>query len=661
MTVTEAPRDAAVEAAAAPSLSAPPTGLAAVVGSGDPRTIGKLFVGTSLLFLIASGVAGALVGFEQYDSAGSEIFGADTAVRIFTMHSTAALFLGVLPLLLGLATAVVPLQVGASTVAFPRASAAAYWLWLVAGGLVLASYAIDGGPFGTELDAVGLYVAGLIAVVVALAVATVSVVTTVATLRAPGMSLRRTPLFSWSVLVGGSVWLLTLPVLAGMLVLAFIDLRYGGDQQFLGGSDRVYDRVVWMFWQPTLYVVAVPALGIIADIVPVFARRRHQRHRAAMFLIGMAAALGFGAWAQLGVSIDGNAGSAPWLFEGPWIVVGFAAIVPVLGLLGLWTGTLGAGKVRLGTPLVLSLFAGLLIFLGVAAGGATVIDALDLDGTTWMTAQTTLVLLGTVVAGLAGVAYWAPKLYGKLLPDGLTRLGGTIVFIGALVAAVPQAIAGTLSQSRFVAGGVSEVDPGDLDTVELLDLVSAVGLAVVVLGGAAGPAPRAARRHGAGRRQRGDGAADAHRPLRPHAGRRHRQRRGVDARGHQPAAHARRHGDDHPAAVAAHRRLDRAGAAQRRPRPRPDGVRHHAAARGRLHQRGGVQLAAARARHHQLDAGAAHLHDHRAACGPRRPGHALPGGHGLPCRRRPAHRPVGRGCERGRPVLVRDRRPVCRG
>src|SRR5918998_666225 len=507
MTVTEAPRDAAVEAAAAPSLSAPPTGLAAVVGSGDPRTIGKLFVGTSLLFLIASGVAGALVGFEQYDSAGSEIFGADTAVRIFTMHSTAALFLGVLPLLLGLATAVVPLQVGASTVAFPRASAAAYWVWLVSGGLVLASYAIDGGPYGSEADAVGLYVAGLIAVLVALAVATVSVVTTVATLRAPGMNLRRTPLFSWSVLVGGSVWLLTLPVLAGMLVLTFIDLRYGGDQQFLGGSDRVYDRVVWMFWQPTLYVVAVPALGIIADIVPVFARRRHQRHPAAMFLIGLAAALGFGAWAQLGVSIDGNAASTPWLFEGPWIVVGFAAIVPVLGLLGLWTGTLRAGKVRLGTPLVLSLFAGLLIFVGVAAGGATVIDALDLDGTTWMTAQTTLVLLGTVVAGLAGVAFWAPKLYGKLLPDGLTRLGGTIVFLGALVAAVPQAIAGTLSQSRFVAGGVSEVDPGDLDTVELLDLVSAVGLAVVVLGGVVVALSLAGRRSGEGP---GDDPWDGH-------------------------------------------------------------------------------------------------------------------------------------------------------
>ncbi|HEX6567706.1 MAG TPA: cbb3-type cytochrome c oxidase subunit I [Acidimicrobiales bacterium] len=480
MTVTEAPRDVAAAAAVAPSPSPPPTGLAAVVGSGDPLTIGKLFVGTSLLFLIASGVAGALVGLEQFDVSGSEIFAADTAVRVFTLHTTAALFLGVVPLLVGLATAVVPLQVGASTVAFPRASAAAYWVWLVASGLVLASYAIDGGPFGTELDAVGLYVAGLVAVLVALAVATTSVVTTVLTLRAPGMTLRRTPLFSWSIVAGGTVWLLTLPVLAGGLLLAYVDLRYG--QQFLGGADGVYARIEWALWQPTLYVFAVPALGIVADIVPVFAQRRLRRHGAALMLVGLAAALGFGAWAQRGVSIDGSATPVPWLFEAPWIAVGFLAIVPVVGLLALWTSTLGAGRVKLGTPLVLSLLAGLLILLGVAAGAATVVKGLDLDGTTWMTAQTTLVLAGTVVAALGGVAFWAPKLYGKLLPDALTRLAGTVVFLGALAAAGSQAVAGAMGQAFITGGGAETVDPADLDTVEALNLVSGIGLAAVAAG-----------------------------------------------------------------------------------------------------------------------------------------------------------------------------------
>jgi heme/copper-type cytochrome/quinol oxidase subunit 1 len=483
MTVTEAPRDEAVEAAAIPIPSAPPSGLAAVVGSGDPRTIGKLFVGTALLFLIASGVFGALVGVEQYDSATSEIFGADSTMRVFTLHATAALLLGVLPLLIGLATAIVPLQVGAATVAFPRASAAAYWVWLVSSGLVFSSYAIDGGPLGTEPDAVALYIAGLVAVVVALAVATLSVVTTVLALRAPGMSLRRTPLFSWSVLVGGSVWLLTLPVLAALLVVTYLDLRYG--QQFLGGSAGVWDRVAWLFWQPALYAAAVPALGIIADIVPVFAQRRHQRHSSAAFLLGLLAVLSFGAWAQIGATVDGDAGAVEWINEGPWQAVGFIAIVPVLGLIGLWTLTLAAGKVRLRTPLVLAQLAGLLILVGVAAGGATVVSDLDLANTTWMTGQAVAVLGGATLAGLAGAVYWAPKLYGKLVPDRLAAAGGVVLFLGTVWAAVTLAIAGSLGQLRFVAseGTIGGVDASDLDTVESLDLIAGIGLAVAVLGG----------------------------------------------------------------------------------------------------------------------------------------------------------------------------------
>ena len=166
---------------------------------------------------------------------------------------------------------------------------------------------------------------------VALFVATASVVTTVLTLRAPGMTLRRAPLFSWSVLVGGTGWLLTLPVLAAMLLVTYLDLRYG--QQFLGRRPRLYNRIAWVFWQPTLYLVAVPALGIVADVVPVFAQRRHQRHGAAMFLLGLAAALGFGAWAQTGARSTART-PAPWLARGPWIAVSFLAIVPVLGLFG---------------------------------------------------------------------------------------------------------------------------------------------------------------------------------------------------------------------------------------------------------------------------------------------------------------------------------------
>jgi heme/copper-type cytochrome/quinol oxidase subunit 1 len=477
MTVTEAPRDVA-EAAAGPVASAPPTGLAALVGSGDPRTIGKLFVATSLLFLLMAGVVGILVGFERVDLSGFEVLDGDVVSQLFTLQSIAAVFLGVLPLLIGLATAVVPLQVGASTVAFPRASAASYWTFLASAGVILAAYTLDGGPFGGDGEAVALFVAAFIALLVALAVATVSVVTTVLTLRAPGMSLRRTPLFSWSIVVGGTVWLLTLPVLAAVMLLVYVDLRYG--QQFLGGSDGLYDRIAWTFWQPTLYVVAVPALGIIADVVPVFARRRHHRHTAAMALIGLFGALSFGAWAQIGFSVDGQSNPTDWLYDGVWIAVGFLALIAIVGLLGLWAATLGRGKAQLGTPLILALFAGLLIGGGVAAGAVTVIEELDVLTTTWASGQELLVVAGTLLAAAAGLAFWAPKLYGKLLPDRLVRLGATLLALGAGVAAVAYGIAGLYDQPRSIAASLEGVS--ELDTVETLNLVAAIGLAVAVAG-----------------------------------------------------------------------------------------------------------------------------------------------------------------------------------
>jgi heme/copper-type cytochrome/quinol oxidase subunit 1 len=477
VTVTEAPRDV-VKAPAGPVPSTPPTGLAAVVGSGDPRTVGKLFVGTSLLFLLMAGVVAVLVGFERVDLSGFEVLDSDVVRQVFTLQSIAAVFLGILPLLIGLATAVVPLQVGASTVAFPRASAAAYWTFLASGGVVLAAYALDGGPFGSDGEAVALFVAAFIALLVALAVATVSVVTTVLTLRAPGMSLRRAPLFSWSMVVGGTVWLLTLPVLAAVMLLVYVDLRYG--QQFLGGSDGVYDRIAWSFWQPTLYVFAVPALGIIADVVPVFARRRHHRHTTAMALIGLFGALAFGAWAQIGFSVDGQSDPTDWLYDGVWIAVGFLAVVAVVGLLGLWAATLGRGQVRLGTPLILALFAGLLIGGGVAAGAVTVIEEANVLTTTWASGQEILMVLGTLVAAAAGLAFWAPKIYGKLLPDGLVRLGATLLTIGAGVAAVAYGIAGLYDQPRSIAASLDGVS--EIHTVETLNLVAAVGLAVAVAG-----------------------------------------------------------------------------------------------------------------------------------------------------------------------------------
>lgn len=493
MTVTEAPSDIADtggEVAPPPVAAEPaPSGLAALLGSGDPRSLGKLFVGTSLLFLALSGVTGLLVGLEQVDLGRPDnVLPVDSFAQVVTLHHIVGLFLVVLPLLLGIAMAVVPLQVGASTVAFPRAAAAAYWTYLVSGGLTVAAYVANGGPYGGDSEAVGLFLVAVIAVLVALCVATISISTTVLALRAPGMTLRRTPLFSWSMLVAGSVWLLTLPMLGGLLVLFYVDFTYG--PLLFGGTLDVYNQIRWVFWQPTLYAFAIPALGIIGDIVPVFAQRRHHRHGLAMVFIAAFGALGFGAWVQLGVLAQGlnenpaDFGAIPWLYEAPWILVSLAAVVPLVGLLGLWTVTLWRGRPRPAGPLLLAFGAGLLLVVGVLAGVGTVVEDLALVGTTWMSAQAYAVLIGTTLAGIAALAFWAPKMYGMVLPEGLVRLLAVVLLLGGLVLAVAYGIAGLLNQPWLVPSFVDHGTPlTEVDTVEVLNLLGVIGGGLVVLGG----------------------------------------------------------------------------------------------------------------------------------------------------------------------------------
>jgi heme/copper-type cytochrome/quinol oxidase subunit 1 len=462
MTVTEAPVTTTVTAPA----PAPTIGFAALVGTGDPRRVGALYIGTSVLFLLAAGVAGGLLGIERIDTASIDVLD-DSLAQTVAVHSIGGLFLFAVPFLLGLMAAVVPLQIGASTVAFPRALSLSYWTYLISGAAVVASYAMNGGPYGGDADGVDLFLASFVALLVALSTAAVVLVTTVLTLRAPGMTLRRTPLFAWSTLVGGVAWLLVLPVLAVITVVLYLDHRYG--QLFVGAPQDIYSHIAWVFQQPTVYVFAVPALGIIGDVVPVFSRRRHRLHPVAMTAIAAFAVLGVGTWTQLGVSVDpARGGSPPWLFDPVWIAVGLLAVLPVLVLLGLWADTMRRGRPALGSPVLFAGAAVAMLLVGVGQGALTVWEDLELFGTQWVVAQAHYVLLAVAIAGMGGIAFWAPKIYGSLLREGAARLAATLLLLGTIGLAFPDVIAGVVED--------------DVDTIEVLNAISAVGGAVAILG-----------------------------------------------------------------------------------------------------------------------------------------------------------------------------------
>jgi heme/copper-type cytochrome/quinol oxidase subunit 1 len=480
MTVTaDAPAAAPASESTAPATA--PNGLAAILGSGDHVAVGRLWIAASMVHLVLVGLVTVLVSAERIDSSSFDVLGSDWALQAETARFIGGVFLLALPLTIGVATAIVPLQVGASTVAFPRAAAAAAWTYLLGGGLMIGAYAIDGGPGGSDIDGLELFLAAFVLVLVAQVVAWTCLATTVLGLRVPRLSLRRVPLFAWSVLVAAAVWLVTLPFLGAFSILGFLDVRYDG---FLGGGgELLYARIAWAFDTPTVYALAIPALGVIGAVVPVFAQTRHHLHRVAMGLIAAFGALTVGAWTA--PHLDG---ARPAVYDGPWVVVSILPLVPVLGLAGLWALTVSRGRVKLGSPLVFAAVALVLLLLGLLAGAVQAIEPIEtlvdeaatsLHGTAWSTAMTALVLIATLAALFGAVVFWAPKLLGSTFGEGGARLAATVVLLGAAVGCLAELAAGLLGQPGTITLAATE----NVDTLETLGIVTTVGDGILVLGG----------------------------------------------------------------------------------------------------------------------------------------------------------------------------------
>lgn len=452
MAVTETRPEAAEAEPTAPSAAsvAGPTGLAGVVGSGDHKVVGRLFIASSLAFALVAGVAGQLVAVERIDidTGSSTVLSDDTLFQTFTLHSVSGTFLFLLPLLIGLALVVVPLQVGAPTVAFPRAAALAFWTFLISGGLLVASYLMNGGPAGGSENGVDLWAASLAAVVASLLVATTSIVTTVLTMRAPGMTIGFAPMFSWSMLTAGTIWLLTLPVLISGLILMYVDHSQGA--VFFGRNEGglIYDRIVWAFRGPQVFAYAVPVLGIVTDALCTLNRTRLPFRRVALGAVGTFAVLGFGAFTQ--VTVYDQSDRQPLA-----IAMALLIVLPLLVLLGLWADLFRRGRPRLASPLVFAVAAALMLLVGVLTGAVGAISAWDLRNTTWDAGVSHHVLLAALLAGLGGLHFWATKVLRRPLAEGTGTAAALLALIGTVLIGFPDLISGAFGSGGEDVSGVS--------------------------------------------------------------------------------------------------------------------------------------------------------------------------------------------------------------
>lgn len=456
-------RPAPEAADAAPSVAAADAaGLAGWVSTSDHRRIGRLFIGVSILGLVLAAVTGVLLEVEGLDS-GLDVLQDGTFEQVWTFHREALVLLWLVPLFLGVATAVVPRQVGSPEIAFPRGSATAFWGYVVSFGLLVGGYLADGGPTGGDEVGRDLYLLALAALAVSLCVGLVSVLTTILSMRAPGLTLLRAPTFTWSILVGGGLLLLTLPVLAGRIAMLFVTNHHGGDV-----ADSALASVDWLWSVPTVYLLAVPLAGVALEVVQVLAKRPLRLHAAGLVLIGLLGVVGIGAWAQDAERFD----------EVVYVGIALAAIVPALALLGLVGDTVRGGSPTLGAPLVMAVLGLLLLLLGALAGAAQSIDALDLAGTTWETGQLQLVAGAATLGAGAALWWWAPRLFGSRLGGGAGMLVALLIAGGSLVAAVPNLVDGLTEDTAELA-----TDFEDDDVSGVLNGVSALGEVLLAVGG----------------------------------------------------------------------------------------------------------------------------------------------------------------------------------
>lgn len=485
------------EAGSTPAPTSGPSGLAGLLSTSDHKALGLVWIVGSLLFGLFVLVIGTLVGFERLDSDGVNIFnGFETYLQMVTLYRVGLVFLFVVPLLIGLATYVVPLQLGASSVAFPRLAAASVWVWLVSGGILIAAWAIDGGLVpGGEPEAVQLSILSFGVVVLAILGATVCLVTTIMTQRAEGLDLYRAPFFSWSMLVAGAVWLLSLPVLLANLMLMWVDSR---GEVIVGYGDGLdlWAQVSWVFDQPQVFAFAIPVLGIVSDLFASSFGATQRRYGLTQGSIAAFGVLSFGAYAQSYFVPDAH---TTVVFVAASLLLG----LPLLILLGGWADLASRGSrmsasahllaaISAVTLLLAAVATAVIKVLGPGLGGLRELDRdndswqgdvddlieafVDLANTSIVGALLNLVLFAAFAGAVAGLYYWAPKLFGRPMNAALGSLAVVLTVAGVLLYAIPDIISAFLDQPDQAP---LESTGSDVDG---MNLISVIGVTIVAVG-----------------------------------------------------------------------------------------------------------------------------------------------------------------------------------
>ena len=482
-------------------------GLAGVFGTSDHKNIGRLYIFFGLFGGMLALILNILVRFERASIGSVSILDFGSSNQFFqtwSLSRTSLIFFCVIPLLIGLATYLVPLQVGAPSLSFPRAAALAFWAWLIGILIHVVTVFADGGlgepnptsqfAQGMDPEATELSILSIGMVVLALLVGTVCVISTIISQRPQGMTLFELPLFSWSMLIAGSIWILALPIWLSNLAISWVDFL-GADALRYGAVENIWHQLSWLWSQPMIFAFAIPVLGIAGDIIPVSSGVSQRQYRIQQIAIGAMGALSFGAFAQPFFNPDvAN--------QAVFVVMGILVLIPVLVFMGGLADTSIRGNLSFSAHLVLSVVGMLALLVAAAASAFHVsgpaigaiqeindswLDGLitwlrDVHGTVMATAVMEHALIASVIGVVAGLYYWSPKIFGHQLNRNAGTLSAITLLGGLVLSGGSNIINGILDEGDEVFNSSAYEGVWDTDAVEFFNIVGAIGSVLLLAG-----------------------------------------------------------------------------------------------------------------------------------------------------------------------------------
>ncbi len=439
-----------------------PTGVLKWLTSTDHKVIGMSYMITSLVLFYIAGIM-ALVMRLQLATPNASLVSYAQYNELFTMHGSLMLYLFAGPFAFGgLANYIVPLQVGAPDMAFPRLNALSYWLYLGGSLTMMMGFLVAGGaasfgwvayaPLSNATNSPGaggdIWIMALVLTGFSAIFTGVNLVATIFYLRAPGMTMFRMPIFTWNMLVTAILILIAFPILTSALVMLFCDRHFGTHIFSVqgGGSPNLWQNLFWFFGHPEVYILALPYFGIATEVISVFSRKPVFGYKSMVFATLSIAALSTGVWAH-------------HMFTTGVVLLPFFSLLSLLIAVptGIkffnWIGTMWRGQIHLSAAMLFSIGFLFAFLMGGVTGVMLASPPIDFftHDTYFVVAHFHQVLFGTAVfAGFAGLYYWYPKFFGRMLRENLGKWHFWLMFIGFWVTFMPQYVVGLLGMPRRV-------------------------------------------------------------------------------------------------------------------------------------------------------------------------------------------------------------------